>query len=69
MVPLADLGGYADMIGSGIRFSPEGDQILFSRTATADPTSLWSVRPDGSDLHRLVAGSEWGDWQTLAPTR
>jgi Tol biopolymer transport system component len=54
-----------------IKFSPEGDQILFTRP---DPdaksaSSLWSVHTDGSNLHRLVAGADWGDWQTLIPTR
>ncbi len=52
-----------------IKFSPEGDQILFTRTDATGATSLWSVHADGSDLHRLVAGTDWGDWQTLIPTR
>ena len=41
-----------------ITFSPEGDQILFSR---AD--DLWSVKTDGSDARLLVSGTSWGDWQ------
>jgi hypothetical protein len=48
-----------------IRFSPEGDQILFSRTDANNDTSLWSVHVDGSDAQLLVPGSGWGDWQTL----
>lgn len=48
------------------QFSPEGDRILFS---TADmsyqETSLWTVDADGSDLRRLVQGSDVGDWQTV----
>ncbi|MBA2953728.1 hypothetical protein GON03_05320 [Nocardioides sp. MAH-18] len=52
-----------------IEFSPEGDQILFSRTDAARTPSLWSVHVDGApDPHRLVAGTGWGDWQTLTPT-
>ena len=51
-----------------IKFSPEGDQILFTRTE-ARASSLWSVHVDGSDPHRLVAGTGWGDWQTLNPQR
>ena len=46
-----------------IRFSPEGDRILFSRTDANDVTSLWSVHADGSDPQLLVPGSGWGDWQ------
>jgi Tol biopolymer transport system component len=53
-----------------IEFSPEGDQILFSRTEDGGTgvSSLWSVHADGSDLRRLVAGTNWGDWQSLSPT-
>ncbi len=51
-----------------IEFSPKGDQILFSRMDATGGTSLWSVRADGSDLRLLVAGSDWGDWQSLSPT-
>ena len=67
VVWLADMGG-ADTF-KYIKFSPEGDQILFTRTDAAGESSLWSVHADGSDLHRLVAGTGWGDWQTLIPTR
>lgn len=48
-----------------IRFSPEGDRILFSRTDTNNVTSLWSVHADGSDAQLLVTGTGWGDWQPL----
>ena len=49
-----------------IRFSPDGDRILFSRTdANYAGTSLWSVRADGSDSQLLVTGTGWGDWQSL----
>ena len=59
-----------DTLGSVITFSPDGDQILFvKRDATDDVASLWSVNTDGSGSHRLVPGSDWGDWQTLIPTR
>jgi Tol biopolymer transport system component len=52
-------------------FSPEGDRILFSRTEDegAGASSLWTVDADGSDLRRLVAGTAWGDWLSLSPTR
>jgi Tol biopolymer transport system component len=52
-----------------IEFSPEGDQILYSRTNADGESSLWSVRLDGSDPHLLVVGTVWGDWQTLSATR
>ena len=67
VVPLADVGGI-NMLRS-LKFSPEGDQILFARRDASRATSVWSVRDDGSDPHRLVAGTAWGDWQTLIPTR
>jgi hypothetical protein len=47
-----------------VRFSPEGDRILFSRMdANAVGMSLWTVRADGSDAQLLVTGTGWGDWQ------
>jgi len=49
--------------GSAIRFSPEGDRVLFSRADASGVTSLWSVRVDGSDARLLVSGADWGDWQ------
>jgi Tol biopolymer transport system component len=53
-----------------IDFSPQGDRILFlsSHLDGAGPSSLWSIHADGSHLRRLVAGTAWGDWQTLSPT-
>ena len=67
VVPLADVG--ASEFPSTVKFSPEGNQILFSKQAGTGAMGLWSVHTDGSDLHRLVAGSSWGDWQTVFPTR
>jgi Tol biopolymer transport system component len=66
---LAGVGG-SDMLFV-IEFSPEGDQILFSRTEDEGQgvSSLWSVHAEGSDLHRLVTGASWGDWQSLGQTR
>jgi hypothetical protein len=29
--------------------------------------SLWSILVDGSDPHRLVAGTSYGDWQASSP--
>jgi Tol biopolymer transport system component len=61
---------------SVIEFSPEGDRILFSRTGedrdtgveqTQRGSSLWSINADGSNLHRLVTGTAWGDWLSLSP--
>ena len=48
-----------------IEFSPEGDQILFSRIEDMDSgvSSLWSINADGSNLHRLVSRIEWADWR------
>jgi Tol biopolymer transport system component len=66
VVSLADMSG-PNTIGY-LTFSPEGDQILFTRYAKAG-NSLWSVHADGSHLRRVVAGTGWGDWQKLIPTR
>jgi Tol biopolymer transport system component len=63
VVPLADMGE-ADGLPY-IKFSPEGDQILFTRTDATGAPSLWSVHADGSDTRQLVAGTGWGDWQTV----
>jgi Tol biopolymer transport system component len=67
VVSLAGLSGAYTF--RSIEFSPEGDRVLFARRDAAGASSLWSVDADGSDLHRLVAGTDWGDWQTLIPTR
>jgi Tol biopolymer transport system component len=65
---LAGMGGSDHIIV--IAFSPEGDQILFSRTEDRGNgvSSLWSIHADGSDARRLVTGTVWGDWQSLIPT-
>ncbi|MET0641212.1 MAG: hypothetical protein ABWZ36_01820, partial [Jiangellaceae bacterium] len=61
VVPLAEVG--VDKMLYSFKFSPEGDQVLFTRWGATGEPSLWSVQADGSDLHRLVAGTSWGDWQ------
>lgn len=63
VTPLAGMGG-RDTLWS-IRFSPEGDRILFSRTEANDVTSLWTIRANGSGARRLVTGTGWGDWQSI----
>ena len=68
LVPLADMGGGLHEYSSKITFSPKGDQILFTRIDATGAKSLWTIKTDGSDLRRLVDGSEWGEWQTLGPT-
>jgi Tol biopolymer transport system component len=59
-------GGATDQV---IKFSPDGDRILFSRTNTNNVSSLWSINADGSDPQLLVTGTGWGDWQPLGATR
>jgi Tol biopolymer transport system component len=56
---------------SVLDFSPDGDRILFSRTEDqgTGANSLWSVNVDGSNLRRLVAGTDLGDWLSPSPTR
>ena len=50
-----------------IDFSPNGNRILFARTKDkgSGESALWSIKSDGSDLRRLVAGTFWGDWATV----
>jgi Tol biopolymer transport system component len=61
--------------GSGslrvIEFSPDGDQIFFSRREDRNSivSSLWSVNADGSDPSRLVTRIEWADWRPQGSTR
>ena len=66
VVPLAEVG--VDKMLFHVKFSPEGDQVLFTRWGATGEPSLWSVQADGSDPRRLVAGTSWGDWQTLIAT-
>jgi Tol biopolymer transport system component len=49
-----------------IEYSPDGGQILYSRTDSHNVGSLWGVNADGSDPHLLVAGTLLGDWQALS---
>ena len=46
-----------------LRFSPEGDRILYWQTDHDDVPSVLSVSADGSDRQILVTGTDWGDWQ------
>ncbi len=53
-------------IGGPLAYSPGGDRILFSKDVDG-AMGLWSITAEGSDAHLLVTGSDWGDWQPLAP--
>jgi Tol biopolymer transport system component len=46
-----------------IRFSPNGDRILFTTWDSSDNTSLWSINTDGSDRQLLVPNTDFADWQ------
>ena len=48
-----------------LRWSPDGDRILFWNADAANVNSLWSIRADGSDAQLLAPGTGWGDWQLL----
>jgi Tol biopolymer transport system component len=53
-----------------VRFSPEGDRILYSTSDTNDAGgALWSVKVDGSNPQLLVTGTTWGDWQVVPAGR
>jgi TolB protein len=40
------------------RWSPDGRTIVFQRRLREGPSSIWTVRPDGSAERRLGAGSD-----------
>jgi hypothetical protein len=54
------------------RFSPDGSKILFCRSKkgwvserdanNSDKWDIYTVRPDGSELTRLVENGSWGSW-------
>jgi Tol biopolymer transport system component len=46
-------------------WSPSGDQLLFQDTSDRNRHSLWTVRPDGSDVRLLVDGGAGGAWQWI----
>ena len=46
-----------------IRFSPEGDRILFSTWDDEGYTGLWSMDADGSHMQLLVPDTGLGDWE------
>jgi DNA-directed RNA polymerase specialized sigma24 family protein len=46
-------------------WSPSGDQLLFQDTSDRNRPSLWTVRPDGSDVRLLVDGGAGGAWQWI----
>ena len=48
-----------------ISFSAGGESIVFSRTRSSGVSSLWSIGADGSNAHRLVAGTFQGGWQPV----
>jgi Tol biopolymer transport system component len=50
------------------RFSPDGSRIRFSVADQSNASSLWEVRADGSNLHRLLPESRdfpWMCWQMV----
>jgi len=57
---LLRLADYYDLVGiSGLAVAPDASRVVFARTdidAEQDKrtTSLWSVAPDGTDLHQIV---------------
>ena len=49
-----------------IRFSPDGDRILFTTVEESEgvsPKRLWSMNADGSDVQLHVSDTGFGDWQ------
>jgi hypothetical protein len=39
-----------------LRFSPDDTRLRFSVVSSQDNVSIWEVRSDGSDLHRVLPG-------------
>jgi len=54
------------------RFSPDGSRILFCRSKkgwvserdanNSDKWDIYSVKPDGSDVTKVVESASWGSW-------
>lgn len=52
-----------------IRFSPDGDRILFAISAgSRGYTGLWIMDADGSHIQRLVPNTGFGDWRPSPAT-
>ena len=57
------------------RFSPDGSKILFCRSKSgwvserdanvADKWDIFTVKPDGSDIAKVVDSASWGSWVSL----
>lgn len=68
---LVDVGtGQVTTLATGpgfwpIRFSPEGDRILFWTRDDEGSTGLWSMDADGSHMQLLAPNTNDGDWQPL----
>jgi Tol biopolymer transport system component len=54
------------------RFSPDGARILFCRSKQGwvseqnanvpDKWDIWTIRPDGAELEKLIDSASWGTW-------
>ena len=54
------------------RFSPDGSRILFCRSKqgwvserdsnNSDKWDLYTIKPDGTDLKKVVTSASWGSW-------
>jgi WD40-like Beta Propeller Repeat len=54
-------------VGADPVWSPDGQRILFEHAAGSGgyDTDLWTIRPDGRDATRLIAGAWDAAWQPL----
>lgn len=43
-------------------WSPAGDAIAFTRTLAGEGPAIYVVRPDGSELHKVVSTDGWPVW-------
>jgi Tol biopolymer transport system component len=61
--------GAVDSLNGPPGFTPDGSTFTFDRTDANGNGSLWSVRADGSDEHRLrsLAGMPGDGWPTVSP--
>src|SRR3954471_13147031 len=54
------------------RFSPDGSRILFCRSKqgwvserdsnNSDKWDIYTIKPDGSDLKKVITSASWGSW-------
>jgi TolB protein len=65
---ISQLTSFTGELAGQITISPDGQQVVFERSADATgPTELWMMNRDGSDLHLLVSDGSRPSWSSGEP--